>query len=87
MKTCIVKENFCQMCCQYHIGESYPGKRFQCTRKCESIVDPEKAKKKKLGKWNVKNKEKEEAENKKFENEEETKETNKINKILQNYLF
>ena len=34
----VKKENFCEMCCEFHIGISYPLKRVKCKKKCSSRI-------------------------------------------------
>ena len=38
MNQCVKKENFCEMCCEFHIGISYPFKRVKCKKKCSSRI-------------------------------------------------
>lgn len=38
MKRCSEKKNFCDMCCEFHIGISYPAKRVDCKKKCKSRI-------------------------------------------------
>ena len=28
------------MCCNIHIGSSFGGKRFDCNKKCEKVINP-----------------------------------------------
>ena len=35
---CRQKENFCKMCCGYHIGMSLTNKLTECNFKCESVI-------------------------------------------------
>ena len=41
------RQSFCSMCCDFHIGISYPKKRFQCKSKCSKVIKRRKIKKKK----------------------------------------
>ena len=49
---CSHRENFCNMCCDFHIGLNFPVKRFSCKKKCGTVV----AAKKKPTKKNLKTK-------------------------------
>ena len=37
---CNQKENFCTMCCNFHIGTSFPLKRINCQTKCHQVLNP-----------------------------------------------
>jgi len=67
LKSCSFKENFCNMCCDFHIGLNFPGKRYKCKKKCFKNIHPEKnflmkepSKKKKKERKKIKEKEEEE---------------------------
>ena len=36
-KKCQLKENFCRMCCDYHVGKFYKDKNRDCKKKCSSM--------------------------------------------------
>ena len=35
---CCERANFCDMCCEFHIGISYPTKRVDCKRRCTKRI-------------------------------------------------
>jgi len=37
-KLCANKANFCSMCCNFHIGLSFPIKRVKCISKCKNLI-------------------------------------------------
>merc|ERR1712032_1309371 len=39
VKQCMIKKEFCPMCCNFHIGVKFSNKRNDCKRKCEKIVN------------------------------------------------
>jgi hypothetical protein len=35
---CIQKENFCKMCCEWHVGASFKNKREDCNDECGNYL-------------------------------------------------
>jgi hypothetical protein len=38
LNECKAKNNFCKMCCNFHIGIKFPDKRLECTGKCDELM-------------------------------------------------
>ena len=65
------------MCCEFHIGINYPGKRLECRRKCSKII---KSDKKKIDKKHNKKKGKKDEKGKKGEKSKKGEKTKKKKK-------
>lgn len=69
------RQSFCSMCCDFHIGISYPKMRFECKTKCNKVIKRRKPKKGKRGKGRKKGRNRRSIPKKKLGN----KKTSKVN--------